>query len=113
MDPFTQPQSIFANREINSKISSALPTQSLPKWDFNSCIFGEPRNAVKLTYRVNWGELKFKSIFKRSRYYRQSSIYLKYSCDGSSVSTLFRCQLLDKHGTIYIDEKKSQHQLVE
>jgi hypothetical protein len=53
MDTFTQPQIIFANKEI----SSALSTQSLPKRDFNSCIFGEPRNAVKLTYRVNWGEL--------------------------------------------------------
>jgi hypothetical protein len=106
MDPFTQLQIIFANKEI----SSALSTQSLPKRDFNSCKFGEPRNAVKLTYRVNWGELKFQYIFKRSRYSRHLSILFKHSCDGCSVSTLFRCQLLDKHGTIYIDEKKSQHQ---
>jgi hypothetical protein len=52
-------------------------TKSVPKRDFNSCIFDEPRNAVKLTYRVNWGELKFKSIFKRSRYFRHLSILFK------------------------------------
>jgi hypothetical protein len=46
-----------------------------------------------LTYRVNWGEPKFKSIFISAwdilATYR---LYLKHSCDGNSVLNLFRCQ---------------------
>ena len=74
-------------------------------------MFGEPRNAVKLTYRESTGASSNLNLYLSApdilATYR---FYLKHSCDRSSVSTLFRSQLLDKHGTIYIDEKKSQHQ---
>jgi hypothetical protein len=78
--PFGQLQIIFANKEglalfqrhhhgnitqyiHEKKHNSTLSTRSLLVSGILIRIFGEPRNAVKLTYRVNWGEPKFKSIF--------------------------------------------------
>ena len=97
--PFGQSQIIFSNKERlalfqshqqgnmtqyihEKKPNSGLSTQSLLKRGILTRIFGEPRNAVKSTYQVNWASPSTNLYLSARDIFPTYGLYLiKHSCD--------------------------------